>query len=54
MSKRLRIALIAAQALVAATEWCVDGTVHEKGILTHARAAKRRVEQAIAEAKAGR
>ena len=50
-TRRLKLALVAAEALVAATEWCVDGTRHEQGILTHAKAARRRAEQAIAEAE---
>ena len=49
-TKRLKLALIAAETLVAATEWCVEGTRTERGILVHARAAKKRAKQAIEEA----
>ena len=51
-TRRLKLALIAAEALIAATEWCADGTRTERGILVHARAAKRRAQEAIAEKSA--
>ena len=52
-TRRLKVALVAAEALIAATEWCVDGTRTERGILVHAKAARRRAQEAIAE-KGGR
>ena len=52
--KRLRVALVAAEALVAATEWCADGTRTERGILVHAKAARKRAKQAIDEREARR
>ena len=52
-TKRLKFALVAAEALVAATEWCVDGTRTERGILVHAKAARKRAKEAIAEKQGG-
>ena len=48
---KLKLALVAAEALIAASEWCADGTRYEKAILVHAKAARRSVTRAIEEAR---
>ena len=45
---KIRLAQVAAEALIAATEnFAYDGERHEKAAFTHAKAAKRSLERAL-------